>query len=552
MDCDDAVVEMNRLSNNSVGAFLMYSRNLRLNNNFISDNRGPSGYGIGIKDIDDGIIRDNLFAGNRIGAALDNSPRQIDSSMIFEGNVFSFNDIGVRFTPSVRRNQFKGNSFTDNQQQVSIAGSGTLQDNYWTIDGVGNYWSDYAGFDANQDGFGDIPYKSEKLFENLMDKHPELRLFLYSPAAQSVDFAARALPMVKPQPILVDDAPLMNMRLPAHLPVLPEESPSNIGVVSGGLLGLLLMLFLLPRLSIRHKFMSRKTNDSDDFPIIQIEKLTKRFNSTTIVDELNLSITGGESVAMWGSNGAGKTTIIRCLLGLLEYEGSIKVNGLDLNDNGKAIRSSIGYVPQELNLHEDLTVIDTMNFYSHLRKADKDSIETLMGDMELVEHSQKQVKQLSGGMKQRLALALALLSDPPILILDEPTASLDTHSRESFLLRVSELKKAGKTLIFASHRTSDILNLADRVIVLEHGQIINESIPSQMKQQVSNKLTLHIHFLENQLKDASNLLQNQGFDVDRNGSSISIAVAAEEKTRLLSILINAGISVMDFDIERSN
>jgi ABC-type multidrug transport system ATPase subunit len=312
------------------------------------------------------------------------------------------------------------------------------------------------------------------------------------------------------------------------------------------------MLFLLPRLSIRHKFMSRKTNDSDDFPIIQIEKLTKRFNSTTIVDELNLSITGGESVAMWGSNGAGKTTIIRCLLGLLEYEGSIKVNGLDLNDNGKAIRSSIGYVPQELNLHEDLTVIDTMNFYSHLRKADKDSIETLMGDMELVEHSQKQVKQLSGGMKQRLALALALLSDPPILILDEPTASLDTHSRESFLLRVSELKKAGKTLIFASHRTSDILNLADRVIVLEHGQIINESIPSQMKQQVSNKLTLHIHFLENQLKDASNLLQNQGFDVDRNGSSISIAVAAEEKTRLLSILINAGISVMDFDIERSN
>jgi len=549
MYCDEGIVEMNRLTNNSLGAFMMYSRNLQFNNNIISDNRGPTGYGLGLKDVDDGIIRDNVFAGNRVGVALDNSPRKIDSSMKFEENVFEFNDIGVRFTPSVRRNEFSGNSFKDNQQQVSISGSGTLLDNYWTIDGVGNYWSDYAGFDANQDGVGDIPYKSEQLFENLIDKYPKLRLFIYSPAILSIDFSARALPMIKPQPKLVDDAPLMDTRFPVSLPILPKATSRNIGIMSGGLMGILLILLLLSRLSIREKIINQKTEKLDDSSVIQIEKLTKRYKSTIVVDDLTLTIAGGESVALWGSNGAGKTTIIRCLLGLLEYEGSIKVNELDLKDNGKAVRRMIGYVPQELNLHEDLTVIDTMIFYSDLKKSAKDSIEILMGQMGLVDHSQKQVKQLSGGIKQRLALALALLSDPPILILDEPTASLDAQSRKSFLSQILKLKEAGKTLIFASHRTTDILSIADRVIVLENGQTINQPSPSEVQSTFGNELTLHIQCLDYQLKDASDLLQDQGFDVHRNSSGISLKVAAEDKTRPIGILMKAGITVTDFDSE---
>ena len=249
MYCDDATIENNLLTNNSVGTFLMYSRRLHLNGNTIAHNRGPSGYGVGLKDMDDAVIENNLFLDNRIGAHLDNSPREINSIGIFEGNVFAFNDIGVNLMPSVRHNQFLSNSFVDNEQQVGIAGGGgRSQDNSWTIDDRGNYWSDYVGYDGDADGLGDIPYKAERLFENLMDQNTSLRLFMYSPAEQAVDFAARAVPFVKPQPKLTDDAPLMAPVIPAGLPAPPSADPQPMWMVSIGMLLLALLIITLSTL----------------------------------------------------------------------------------------------------------------------------------------------------------------------------------------------------------------------------------------------------------------------------------------------------------------
>jgi nitrous oxidase accessory protein len=197
---DDALVVNNRLTGNSVGAFLMYSRRLHMLNNVIGDNRGPSGYGIGMKDLDDAYVEGNLFADNRVGAYVDNSPRERASTLIFKNNVFVLNDVGVRLMPSVKRNEYSGNSFIDNLEQVQIAGRGTLKDNLWAVDGVGNYWSDYVGFDADNDGIGDIVYESERLFEDLSDRYPKLRLLTFSPVTQAVDFAARSFPFVRPEP----------------------------------------------------------------------------------------------------------------------------------------------------------------------------------------------------------------------------------------------------------------------------------------------------------------------------------------------------------------
>ncbi|MGB3713112.1 MAG: nitrous oxide reductase family maturation protein NosD [Candidatus Promineifilaceae bacterium] len=240
MYCDDAVIENNLLTDNSVGTFMMYSRRLQLLNNTITGNRGPSGFGVGLKDMDDAVIVNNMFLDNRIGAHLDNSPRERDSIGRFEGNVFAYNDIGVNLMPSVRNNIFTGNSFVDNEQQVGIAGGsgGRYQQNDWTVDGRGNYWSDYVGYDANADGLGDVAYKSERLFENLMDRDSSLRLFIYSPVEQAVDFAARAVPFVKPQPKMVDEAPLMQPEVPAGLPLKEEGDKATMWIAS---LGLLLM-----------------------------------------------------------------------------------------------------------------------------------------------------------------------------------------------------------------------------------------------------------------------------------------------------------------------
>jgi nitrous oxidase accessory protein len=252
MYCDDAIVENNLLMDNSVGTFLMYSRRLQMVNNTIARNRGPSGFGVGLKDMDDAVIENNLFLDNRVGTHLDNSPRERDSVGIFDGNVFAYNDVGVSLMPSVRHNYFSGNSFVDNGQQVSIAGGGRggwFQENSWTVDGRGNYWSDYVGYDGNTDGLGDIPYKSERLFENMMDRNSALRLFIYSPVEQAVDFAARAIPFVKPQPKVADEAPLMQPEVPDGVPLQQTRAKSTMWTISLGLLALAAAILLFGSLT---------------------------------------------------------------------------------------------------------------------------------------------------------------------------------------------------------------------------------------------------------------------------------------------------------------
>ncbi|MCP4357822.1 MAG: nitrous oxide reductase family maturation protein NosD [Chloroflexi bacterium] len=252
MYSDDATIENNRLLDNSVGIFMMYSRRLRLFNNTIAGNRGPSGFGVGLKDMDDAIVRDNLFLDNRIGIHLDNSPREVDSVGLIEGNVLGYNDIGVNLLPSVRNNQFTNNSFIENEEQVGFTSSGNqVESNVWTVNGRGNYWSDYAGYDVLADGLGDMSYKSEKLFEEMAARQPELRLYLYSPAVTAVDFAAKAFPLVRPRPKLEDTKPLMSPVIPTDVPSLPQ--PSRVGGLWSGL-GLILLaaaIMLIPRLHIQ-------------------------------------------------------------------------------------------------------------------------------------------------------------------------------------------------------------------------------------------------------------------------------------------------------------
>jgi nitrous oxidase accessory protein len=158
----------------------------------------------------DGLLaEDNLFVGNRVGLHLDNSPSAVGVEHMIRGNVFGFNDIGVAFMPSVSGNIFTENAIVDNVEQIAILGSGLLEGNAFAAGGRGNYWSDYQGFDLDRDGVGDIEYRAEGIFENLIDREPLMRLFLFSPAQHAIESAARAFPVVAPRPKVVDPAPLM-------------------------------------------------------------------------------------------------------------------------------------------------------------------------------------------------------------------------------------------------------------------------------------------------------------------------------------------------------
>lgn len=207
--------EDNVFRNNYVGGFLMYSVDIQFYRNWFADNRGVgTGYGIGFKDLDDVIARDNVIVDNRVGIFLDNSPYLIDSWNDISENVIAFNDIGVSLMPSIRRNAFLNNRFMDNDEQVEVRGGGKLSGNDWSRDGRGNYWSDYVGYDENGDGVGEIPYKSESLFESLIDSKPELRVFVFSPVAKAIELASQAFPVIKPEPKLTDERPIIAANIP--------------------------------------------------------------------------------------------------------------------------------------------------------------------------------------------------------------------------------------------------------------------------------------------------------------------------------------------------
>jgi nitrous oxidase accessory protein len=211
MFTDTNTLEDNTLQDNSVGAFLMYSRDLVVRRNIFARNRGPSGYGLGLKDMDNVVAEDNLFIANRAGAYIDNSPREFNAHDVFTNNTFAYNDIGVACLPNVKRNRFSGNTFMENLQQVAVVGAGSFTGNDFSVDGRGNFWSDYRGYDADRNGVGDLAYRESSLFENLMEREPKLRLMLHSPAQQALDLAARAFPIVQPQPRVMDEYPLMRV-----------------------------------------------------------------------------------------------------------------------------------------------------------------------------------------------------------------------------------------------------------------------------------------------------------------------------------------------------
>ncbi|HET6342173.1 MAG TPA: nitrous oxide reductase family maturation protein NosD [Gemmatimonadota bacterium] len=196
----------NLIERNDVGAFLMYSEGLLLQGNVFAEADGASGMGLGLKDTEDVRAVGNAFVGNAIGVHLDNSPRSEAIPNDFLDNAFMANEVAVRLLPSVRGNRLRGNSFVGNRRPAVVAGgsrSGQAGQNDWR----GNYWSEYAGFDENGDGIGDSPFEHVRLGDELLGRHPALTLFSGSPALALLNVLGRFLPLLQPEPVVIDPAP---------------------------------------------------------------------------------------------------------------------------------------------------------------------------------------------------------------------------------------------------------------------------------------------------------------------------------------------------------
>jgi Cu-processing system permease protein len=206
--------------------------------------------------------------------------------------------------------------------------------------------------------------------------------------------------------------------------------------------------------------------------MISLRGVTKRYGVRPVLQDVSCDIQPGEITLLLGANGAGKSTLLRCLLGLVDYSGDITLDGLSPLVHGRGLRARIGYMPQHGGLHPDLTVSETMKFFADIRRADHARIMPLLEEAGLGPESDTKVGDLSGGMRQRLGFAVALVSDPPILILDEPTASLDKAGRQWIAQRLHALAASGRTVLVSTHAGHQLIEGGARVMTIEEGRLI--------------------------------------------------------------------------------
>lgn len=282
--------------------------------------------------------------------------------------------------------------------------------------------------------------------------------------------------------------------------------------------------------------------------MIRADHVTKRFGRTAALQDVTLDIPPGDSVALWGPNGAGKTTLIRCVLGLLRFRGRITVGGHDVRRHGKHARLLIGYVPQELGFSGELGVAEAVAFFARLKGLPGREPERSLDAVGLAAHAGKRIRELSGGMKQRLALAIALLGDPAVLVLDEVTASLDAVGRGEFIRLLERLSGAGRTMLFASHRIEEVAALARRVAVLEQGRLTGVAPCRRFIADHGPDAVLHLTIPTPAHAQAVATLRAGGFLPRVNSVGVFVRVSPEDKAAPFRVLAEAKIPVIDFEM----
>ncbi|MCC7416205.1 MAG: ABC transporter ATP-binding protein [Acidobacteria bacterium] len=210
--------------------------------------------------------------------------------------------------------------------------------------------------------------------------------------------------------------------------------------------------------------------------MLRIDRLTKSFGGRLVLDALDVAIEPGESVALLGANGSGKTTTLRCVVGLARPDaGAIRIAGVDARRDPIGARRRCSYLPQKAAFPQTLTVRETLDVVARLRELAPSAVDRELAACDLAALANRGVAGLSGGERQRLAMAVAFLPDVPLYLFDEPSASLDPASSRILFQRSRQLIREGRTLLFSTHIPADVRGLASRAVLLGHGRIQAEA-----------------------------------------------------------------------------
>lgn len=295
-------------------------------------------------------------------------------------------------------------------------------------------------------------------------------------------------------------------------------------------------------------------------PALSLQNVHKAYGKTHAVRGLSFQIPAGSLVALLGPNGAGKSTTMAMLGGLLKPDqGQLLVLGFDMARQPRLAKAKLGVAPQDIAVYEDLTAEANLRFWGRLHGLKGEAlarrIDTVLHEVELSSRRKDKPATFSGGMKRRLNLAIALLHEPPILILDEPTVGIDPHSRRRILDLIGQHHAAGTTVLLSTHMMEEAQDLAERVLIMDHGAILADGTVQDLLNQVrdTTQVTIQLAAPCAGAVAAANALDEVS-EARGEGDTLHIRAASRPALvpRLLTALNQAGADVTDVHIAQPN
>lgn len=288
--------------------------------------------------------------------------------------------------------------------------------------------------------------------------------------------------------------------------------------------------------------------------VLEIKNVSKSFGRTKIIDNLTFSVNSGEIFGFLGPNGAGKTTTMKMVLGLIPFsEGDICINGYSIKKDFEKAMQNVGGIVENPDLYEYMTGYENLKLVARIYKVDKKRIDEIVDIVGLKEKIKLKVKKYSLGMKQRMSVALALIRNPKLLVLDEPTNGLDPvaiHELRDLLKDLAHNK--GVCVFVSSHLLSEVELMCDRVGILDKGRLLkieNLKNITEIKDKNDNEAIYKI--ITNDNKKAKDILVNNGYEVNDEKEALEVSIKKDKIDLLINIMLSNGITVYEFSIKKA-
>jgi len=285
---------------------------------------------------------------------------------------------------------------------------------------------------------------------------------------------------------------------------------------------------------------------------IEVEGLTKSYGDLLAVNDISFNVSRGEVFALLGPNGAGKTTTVEIINTIrMPTSGKVTLLGMDVTKNKQEIVHRIGVLPQGFNSFDRITVKETLQYYSRLFSCKHTDIDGLIDLVNLGDKVKEQYKNLSGGLKQRLGIAIALVNDPEVVFLDEPTTGLDPRARREVWDVLQGLKNKGKTVFLTTHYMEEAELLADMVAIISKGKIIAMDSPPELIGKNADHQVLTLHAVDGNVLE---IIRKMGFEpvLGKHGEIRTRMEHTDDVQRILSAIKDAGALYSGLDVRKPN